>query len=141
MCLIQCSASVDFEAAGKGATQVSTIDLPAAALKPGGGQVASERLIDNHARMLGQVRGTESVEHHLKERGRDGAVVRRALSNFSCPILASPIAKAAEWLRGREWNSQLTTFCPSSPSCLLPFFQAFWAPSFCRLSWPASYLS
>ena len=43
-----------------------------------GGQVASERLFDNDARMLGQVRGTESFDHHLKKRRRNREVVRRA---------------------------------------------------------------
>ena len=32
-----------------------------------GGQVTSERLFDNDARMLGQVRGTESFDHCLEE--------------------------------------------------------------------------
>ena len=45
---------------------------------PRGCQVASERLFDNNARMRGQVRGTESFDHHLEERGRDSEVVRRA---------------------------------------------------------------
>ena len=44
---------------------------------PRGCQVASERLFDNNARMRGQVRGTESFDHHLEERGRDSEVVRR----------------------------------------------------------------
>ena len=47
---------------------------------PRGGQVASERLFDNDARMLGQVRGAEPFDHRLEERGRDGEVVRRAPS-------------------------------------------------------------
>ena len=47
---------------------------------PRGGQVASERLFDNDARMLGQVRGAESFDHRLEERGRDSEVVRRAPS-------------------------------------------------------------
>ena len=47
---------------------------------PRGGQVASEWLFDNDARMLGQIRGTESFDHRLKERGRDSEVVRRAPS-------------------------------------------------------------
>ena len=45
---------------------------------PRGGQVASERLFDDDARMLGQVRGAEPFDHRLEERGRDGEVVRRA---------------------------------------------------------------
>ena len=45
---------------------------------PRGCQVASERLFDNNARIRGQVCGTESLDHHLKERGRDSEVVRRA---------------------------------------------------------------
>src|ERR1039457_6414118 len=45
---------------------------------PRGCQVASERLFDNDARMRGQVRSTESIDHHLEERGRDSEVVRRA---------------------------------------------------------------
>jgi len=32
-----------------------------------GGQVTSERLFDNDARMLGQVRATESFDHCLEE--------------------------------------------------------------------------
>ena len=47
---------------------------------PRGGQVASERLFDNDARMLGQVRGAEPFDHRLEERGRDGQVMRGALS-------------------------------------------------------------
>ena len=47
---------------------------------PRGGQVASERLLDDDARMLGQVRGTEPFDHRLEERGWDGEVVRRAQS-------------------------------------------------------------
>ena len=43
-------------------------------------QVASERLFNNDARMLGQVRGTEPFDHRLEERRRDGEVVRRAPS-------------------------------------------------------------
>ena len=43
-------------------------------------QVPSERLFDNDARMLGQVRGAQSFDHRLEERGRDGKVVRRAPS-------------------------------------------------------------
>ena len=43
---------------------------------PRGGQVASERLFDNDARMLGQVRGAKPFDHRLEERGRDGQVVR-----------------------------------------------------------------
>ena len=47
---------------------------------PRRGQVASERLFDNDARMFGQVRGSESFDHRLEERGRDCEVVRRAPS-------------------------------------------------------------
>ena len=47
---------------------------------PRGGQVASERLFDNDARMLGQVRGAKPFDHRLEERGRDGQVVRWAPS-------------------------------------------------------------
>ena len=47
---------------------------------PRRGQVASERLFDDDARMLGQVRGTEPFDHRLEERGRDGEIVRRAPS-------------------------------------------------------------
>ena len=32
-----------------------------------GGQVTSERLFDNDTRMRGQVRSTESFDHHLEE--------------------------------------------------------------------------
>ena len=53
-------------------------DLRDAVELPRGGQVASERLFDNDARMLGQVRGAEPFDHRLEERGRDGQVVRRA---------------------------------------------------------------
>ena len=45
----------------------------------GGGQVAPERLFDNDARMLGQFRGAEPLDHRLEKRGRDGEVVRRTL--------------------------------------------------------------
>ena len=45
---------------------------------PRGGQVASERLFNNDARMLGQMRGAESFDHHFEERRRDSQVVRRA---------------------------------------------------------------
>ena len=45
---------------------------------PRGGQVASERLFDDNARVIGQARGTESFDYRCKERGRDGEVVRRA---------------------------------------------------------------
>ena len=47
---------------------------------PRGRQIAPERLFDNDARMLGQVRGTEPFDNCLEERGRDGEVVRRAPS-------------------------------------------------------------
>ena len=53
-------------------------DLRDAVELPRGGQVASERLFDDDARMLGQVRGAEPFDHRLEERGRDGEVVRRA---------------------------------------------------------------
>ena len=41
-------------------------------------QVASERLFDDDARMLGQARGAESLDHRLEQRRRNGEVVRRA---------------------------------------------------------------
>ena len=47
---------------------------------PRRGQVAAERLFDDDARMLGQVRGAEPCDHRREERGRDGEVVRRAPS-------------------------------------------------------------
>ena len=53
-------------------------DLRDAIEFPRGGQVASERLFDDDARMVGQVRGAKSFDHRLEERGRDGEVVRRA---------------------------------------------------------------
>ena len=53
-------------------------DLRDAVELPRGGQVASERLFDDDARMLGQVRGAEPFDHRREERGRDGEVVRRA---------------------------------------------------------------
>ena len=55
-------------------------DLRDAVELPRGGQVAAERLFDDDARMLGQVRGTEPFDHRREERGRDGEVVRRAPS-------------------------------------------------------------
>ena len=45
-----------------------------------GGQVTSEWLFDNNARMPGQVRGTESFDHRLEERGRDRKIMRRTPS-------------------------------------------------------------
>ena len=47
---------------------------------PRRGQVAAERLFDDDARMIGQVRSTEPRDHRREERGRDGEVVRRAPS-------------------------------------------------------------
>jgi hypothetical protein len=47
---------------------------------PRGSQVACERLFNNDAGMLGQVRGTKPLDYGLKERGRDGRVVRRTAS-------------------------------------------------------------
>ena len=41
-------------------------------------QVASERLLDDDARLVGQTRGTESFDHRSEQRGRDGEVMRRA---------------------------------------------------------------
>ena len=55
-------------------------DLRDAVELPRGGQVASERLFDDDARMIGQVRGAEPCDHRREERGRDGEVVRRAPS-------------------------------------------------------------
>ena len=45
-----------------------------------GRQIASERLFDNHARMLGQLRGTKLFDHCLEERRGDREVVRWAPS-------------------------------------------------------------
>ena len=45
---------------------------------PRGGQIASERLFDNDARMLGQVRGAKPFDDGLEERGWNREVVRRA---------------------------------------------------------------
>ena len=45
---------------------------------PRRGQVASEWLLDNDASMLGQVRGAESFDHCLEERGRNSEIVGRA---------------------------------------------------------------
>ena len=44
---------------------------------PRGSQIASERLFDNDARVLGQVRRTKSFDHCFEERGRDSKVVSR----------------------------------------------------------------
>ena len=55
---------------------------------PRGGQVASERLFDNDARMLGQVRGAKPFDHRLEERGRDGQIVRWAPSADPAPLLS-----------------------------------------------------
>ena len=55
-------------------------DLRDAVELPRRGQVAAERLFDDDARMLGQVRGAEPFDHRLEERGWDGEVVRRAPS-------------------------------------------------------------
>ena len=47
---------------------------------PRRGQVAPERLFDDDARLVGQARGAEPLDHRREERGRDGEVVRRAPS-------------------------------------------------------------
>ena len=44
------------------------------------GQVASERLFDDDARMIGQVRGAEPCDHRREERGRDSEIVCRTPS-------------------------------------------------------------
>ena len=41
------------------------------------GQVASERLFDNNARVLGQVCRAQPFDHRLEERGRDGQIMCR----------------------------------------------------------------
>src|ERR1039458_6274852 len=53
---------------------------------PRGGQVASERLFDNDARMIGQIRGPESFDHHFEARRPDSGVVRSATSGFQRPF-------------------------------------------------------
>ena len=42
------------------------------------GQVASERLFDDDARLIGQAGGAEPLDDRREQRGRDGEVVRRA---------------------------------------------------------------
>src|SRR4029079_9204474 len=49
---------------------------------PRGGQVATERLLDDHARMVGQAGGAQPFDYGCKERRRDGEVVRRSLGIF-----------------------------------------------------------
>ena len=43
------------------------------------GEVAAEGLFDDDARVLGQARGAQALDHGLEQRGRDGEVVRRPL--------------------------------------------------------------
>src|SRR6187401_2159588 len=45
---------------------------------PRGGQVATERLLDDHARMFGQARAAQPFDYGCKKRGWDGEVVRRS---------------------------------------------------------------
>jgi hypothetical protein len=48
-------------------------------------QVAPERLLDDHARVLGQPRRASPVDHRLEQRGRNREVVRRALARRPAP--------------------------------------------------------
>ena len=54
-------------------------DRPRDAIElPRRGQVAAERLLDDDARVLGQTRGAEPLDHRLEQRRWNGEVVRRA---------------------------------------------------------------